>query len=691
MPSTAAILAYPDTKVPAQRRDPPQVTEARDDGEPKFRDEGTELFRKLRSWIEEGRDQTGDWRANAERYFDLTAGWQWSPEDQKILDDDNRPTVTFNRIGRNIDLISGMEVQGREEVAFLPREEGDVGKSEVLSSAVQYITDETDANDEKSDAFRDLCICGLGWTNTVMDYRDYPQGMPCEIRIDPLEMYWDPSAKRRNLRDSKWRARARCMPLAEAMRMFPDQDEAVLSAAWLGVIDDPTRPSEPDRQSYNYEDGADRGHPQPTDRVVVVEIQWWEEETHALVEDLYTGERKEMKAERARKAMQMWPGRYEAIERPNKVFYRAFLGDTMLNKEKLEKVQDFTFQPQTGKRDRKAGWYGLVRLMEDPQRWANKWLSQSMHIMNTNGKGSLFYETGAFVDAVKSQRNAAKPGAWHELEDGAIDKIREVAPTPLPPELGQHLLPFALTSIQDCVGIQDEMLGTVGQNAGNNSAILEEQRREAGVTMLAFFFDSKRLFVKRQGRLLLRYIMSFMNDGRLIRTLNEDQHRYVPMLFENPDDVEYDIIVDEAPDSPNQRGKTWNTIMQLMPLIEKLLEQMPGHTKPIEKMLHASPLPASVKTSLSEGLQQAGQQAQQQQQKPDPAEQLIPAQIQKIMAEVQKLGAQTEELKSQILLNMAKARETGQRVELDALENVRETVALNDAREMGKMTAHENA
>jgi hypothetical protein len=40
---------------------------------------------------------------------------------------------------------------------------------------------------------------------------------------------------------------------------------------------------------------------------------------------------------------------------------------------------------------------------------------------------------------------------------------------------------------------------------------------------------------------------------------------------------------------------------------------------------------------------------------------------------------------------MAKARETGQRVELDALENVRETVALNDAREMGKMTAHENA
>jgi hypothetical protein len=563
----------------------------------------------------------------------------------------------------------------------------------VLSSAVQYITDETDANDEKSDAFRDLCICGLGWTNTVMDYRDYPDGLPCEVRVDPLEMYWDPSAKRRNLRDSKWRARARCMPMAEAMRMFPDQDVAVLSATWLGVIDDPTKPSQPDRQSYNYEDAPDRGHPQPTDRVVVVEIQWWEEETHALVEDLYTGERKEMKADRARKAMEMWPGRYEAIERPNKVFYRAFLGETVLNKEKLEKVEDFTFQPMTGKRDRKGGWYGLVRLMEDPQRWANKWLSQSMHIMNTNGKGKVFYETGSLIDSVKAQRDWSKPGAWIETEDGAVagERIREVGSPALPAELGQHLLPFALSSIQDCVGIQDEMLGAVGQNAGNNSAVLEDQRREAGVTMLAFFFDSKRLFVKRQGRLLLRYIMSFMNDGRLIRTLNEDQLRYVPMLFENPDDVEYDIIVDEAPDSPSQRGKTWNTIMQLMPLIEKLLEQMPGHTKPIEKMLHASPLPASVKTSIAEGLQKTAEQAERKEQKPDPAEQLLPAQIQKIMAEVEKLRAQTEELKTQAMQNMAKTQEIGARVELDALENVRETVALNDAREVGKMTAHENA
>ena len=656
------------------------------ENEPVFNHPDEELFIKLKQWVEEGRDRSDKWRQEAEEAFDLTAGWQWDAADMQVLADDNRPSVVFNRIGRNIDLISGMEVQGREEVAYLPREEGDDGVAEVLSAGVQWIADETDANDEKSDAFRDMCVCGMGWTNTVMDYRDFEEGMPVETRIDPLMMYWDPHATRRNIRDSRWRARAKIMPMVEAMRMFPDVDPVSLNAAWLGLSDDPSQPSEPDRQSYNYEDSPTIGRPPLVERTTIVEIQWYEVEPYAVVEDLFTAQRTELPKARASAVMKQHPGRYKAVAVERKVYHRAFLGGRLLNKQKLEKLKDFTLQPMTGKRDRRTGWYGMVRMMSDPQKWANKWLSQSMHILNTGAKNTVLYEEGSLVDGRKAQEAWAKPGGWVETAAGAIQQGKiQVQPAPQVPTDLSSLMQFAMQSIQDCVGVNQEQLGMTGGADANRAALLEQERRKAGITLMAHLFDSKRLFVKRQGRLLLRYMMSFMNDGRMIRITNEGQHEYVRMLINDPKAVKYDIVVDQSPDAPNQVDKTWATVVPMIPMLERL--QPPPEIW--AQVIRYSPLPAVMKNKMAEVIEGQGEEES------SPEEQAKAskdqADAQKSLAEVEKIKAQIQEIMSEIELNRAKVAETQARVELDALENVRETVALNDARELGKMTAHENA
>jgi len=682
------IFGYPEPKLP----DPAALQQLQHmnpdyNREPVYQSPDDELFHQLKMWCEEGRDRTQKWREEAEEAFDLVAGWQWSADDMQVLAEDNRPTVTFNRIGRNIDLINGMEVQGREEVAYLPREEGDSGVAEVLTAGVQYITDETDAADEKSDAFRDLVVCGMGWTNTIMDYRDFEEGMPVETRIDPLTMYWDPHAIRRNLRDSKWRARAKIMPMVEAQRMFPNIDPAMLNAAWMGISDDPSQPSEPDRQSYNYEDSPTIGRPPLLDRVTIIEIQWWEEHEYAIVEDKFTAQRVEMPMERARMAMDAAPGRYESVVVPRKVFFRGFMGGRLLSKQKLDKVKDFTFQPMTGKRDRKSGWYGMVRAMADPQRWANKWLAQTMHILNTGAKNTVLFETGAVADGRSAQRSWTKPGAWVEASRGAIsnNQIEVVPPTPLPPELS-NLMGFAMQSIQDCVGVNQEQLGMTGGTDANRAALLEHERRKAGITLMAHFFDSKRLFVKRQGRLTLGYMVNFMNDGRMLRITNEGQHKYVQLLVQNPGAIRYDIIVDQSPDAPNQVDKTWATLIPMIPMLERL--QPPPEIW--AQVIRYSPLPSVMKDRMAEIIEQSGQEGEED---PEAAAKASKAQAdaQKAMAEAELKKAQIPETFSKTELNQAKAAQIGMETEMDALEGMRETVAIDDARELGRLTAHENA
>ena len=695
-PNTSSISPFPQPHLPGTPYYGPKNhdrTEGKKAGDPA---QG-ELFVKLREWFDEGRDRSYKWRQEAENNFDMVAGWQWDLDDMAILNEDGRPSVVFNRLGRNIDLISGQEIQNREEVTFLPREQGDVSKSEVLSGGVDFIQEETDALDEKTDAFRDLTICGLGWTQTLMNYRDYHDGMPVESRVDPLEMYWDPHAHQRNLKNSRWRARAVTLPTREGQRKFPHVDPAMLSAHWANIRDDPSNPSDPDRQSYNYDDSPTIGRPPLLQRVTLIEFEWWEVEDFAIIEDLFTGERQELKKNRADALLSNIPGRFRGLPVERKVFYKAFLGGILLACRKMEELDDFTFQPMTGKRDRRVGWYGLVRAMSDPQKWANKWLSQSMHIMNSNGKGGVMFEEGAFADPVKAERDWGKPGAFTKLVSGTLaeGRIQERSSPGFDDKLSE-LMPLALSSIQDCVGVPDEMLGQATDTNPHRSAILEHGRREAGLVLMAHLFDSKRLFMKRQGRILLSYMLNFMNDGRLIRIVEEGQEQYVPMVFEDPDVAKYDIIVDTAPDAPNQREKTWGIIERFLPFVERLGAPPKFYADLLPYIPH---FPSTLTRSLQQTLIEQQEQQQSGEGEADPAKmadiqlkaQKLPAEIEKLQAEAQRLEAQRRELESQIVVNFASAREKMANIELGSMEQIRETIALDDARELGKLSAHEAA
>jgi hypothetical protein len=167
---------------------------------------------------------------------------------------------------------------------------------------------------------------------------------------------------------------------------------------------------------------------------------------------------------------------------------------------------------------------------------------------------------------------------------------------------------FALQAIPRVTGINIEMMGMSGSNPSSpndpRTASQEYQRRQSATIILAGLFDSLRRYRRITGRLLLYLITEFLQDGRLIRIVGQDVDRYVPLIHD-PNVVEYDVIVDDAPSAPSQKELVWNSMVQMLPMLQ-------GINPPPQVMLTLldySPLPASLVAKIKLAMQQAAQNA----------------------------------------------------------------------------------
>ncbi|WP_298967737.1 portal protein [uncultured Methylobacterium sp.] len=567
-----------------------------------------DLYLKLKGWYRVDRAASSRWRREAREDYRFAAGHQWDEADLAVLREQGRPPITFNRILPVIKAVAGSEVNTRQDIQYLPREVGDGALNEVLTEAGRYLAQEAEAEDEESDAFTDLATCGMGWVEMRLDAEVDPNGAYVEDRIDPLEMVWDASSRKRNLKDARRLFRARTMDVAEAREMFPNADVEDLDAAWAEDRDEtPHDRIQPGENRIGRDGDRDAG----SRRVTIVECQWWERRRVVVVTDPATGQTQEMDeaaAARLQERAAVLGMPVEAMGRVKRVYRRAWLGAVLLDETPGPAGDQFSFACMTGDRDSEArGWFGLVRPMRDPQRFANKWLSQTLDMLNRQAKGGMMMEQGAVPDQREFEESFAKPGGISWVADGALSsgQMKE-KPLPQLPAGHYQLMEFAIMSIRDTSGVNLELLG---QKSTEQAGVLEYQRKQAAMTILASLFDALRRARKHIGKVRLFYIQNFLSDGRLIRIVGDGAKRVIP-LIRDVTAGEYDVIIDDAPTSPNQKEVIWATFTGIFPVIKDMITP-----QVLIEILPFSPFPDSFVAKMRDLLSQQGEDPQAEQQK----------------------------------------------------------------------------
>ena len=613
-----------------------------DDDEGLESDDDAELLSWVKNCIGEGKTARNRWLTSAKEDYEFEAGRQWDAKDAKDLDTDGRPVVTFNRIVRVLNAITGLEIQNRQEVVYIPREISDGPFNRMLTDTAAYVRECCDAEDEESEAFRDAAICGEGWTNTIPVYDEDPDGEVHINRTDPLNMIVDPNATKKNYSDARWVCCVQRMTKRAVKEEWPDATLSIGSKS-LWMDDDIAT------ETLTTENNKNLGAITKTKYVDVFEFQYFKREpAYSVAANDPNGQPQGSKLlneedfDAFKKNADALGVQYEYAKVSIKKYHKLFFcNDEILEHTPLA-VGKFTFNAITCFRDNNSGYFfGIVSIMKDPQRWANKWLSQIIHIINSGAKGGYFHEEGAIADPERFEEDGARPGSNTEVTAGALVEGRiQPKATPDYPQGVDRLLQYALESINDVPGINVEMLGSDNKDIPVAVAL---QRKAAGITILAPLFDALRRYRKNQGRILAVYIQKFMPDGKLVKIAGPTGPQYIPYRREK--NVMYDVIIDDAPTSANMRTQVFAVISQMIPVLLQAGIAIPP------EVLDYMPLPSGLISSWKELIMKGKPQ--------DPvAEQL--KQINLILAqlEIGEKQAVTAEIQSKTQLNMAKANES---------------------------------
>tara|TARA_R110002020_G_scaffold1935_1_gene8859 strand:- start:12296 stop:14131 length:1836 start_codon:yes stop_codon:yes gene_type:complete len=178
-----------------------------------------------------------DWFNAAEESMRFYTGGfgtgQWEDEDLQTLQSEGRPPLQLNIILPKVNLVTGVERQGRSSWKARPVESDDENEAMLATSLLYHLDRNRKLQSLFSRVFKDGVITGRGWVDVCVEPGRFYDGEISIKRESWANVHIDPEAKTQDTKDWNYLARTKYLTLNQLRSMFPDSAKDITSVESL--------------------------------------------------------------------------------------------------------------------------------------------------------------------------------------------------------------------------------------------------------------------------------------------------------------------------------------------------------------------------------------------------------------------------------------------------------------------------
>lgn len=494
--------------------------------------EHIENLRRCEDWYCESADLLAETRAEMAKDHDYYDHLQWTDEERAVLISRGQAPLVYNKCSLAIDWLTGTERRTRIDFAVHPKKKGAEESAATQQKLLKYLSDTNLIGWNRSGAFKEACIGGVGWTECSIR-GDASQELILHSHVPWQHILWDPFTPRTDLAmdTCRYMHRRKWLDLDFAKTMFPGREDALRAAARSSMFGD----SEYDDEMVDL--------PQPFRRydsrgAEIVQRRWSSampisgSSFRFRVPTTETWYREPIKVKKfwgmEARGVEFDPNDQQMAEAVQKGY--ASVTDAVTTKMfcciwvpgsmlwfglSPFRHNQFPFTPiWAARRSRDGMPYGRIRGIRDAQDDLNKRHSKLQWLLASNQ--TLYEKNAISTDQLDDyKRGISKPNAVIEvdrLEGIKNDKNLDLA------EAQVKMLDIDAQHIHDGSGVNRDNTGQ-DSTAESGRAILAKQQEGAVTT--AELFDNLRLANQLDGKKLLSLAKQFMTMQDEVRVTGE--------------------------------------------------------------------------------------------------------------------------------------------------------------------------